>query len=165
MVMSTVANSFVTALALFGAMALIRFRNMLKDTRDIAFVFGTLVAGMAAGAGRYTTAIVGTAFVCACAVYLHRVGFGTHVSHNAYLEFHVRAAAALEQEVGAVLARFCESFTLLSLTRDPASGESFCAFQLLVRRPDAAPALVAELERLPMVRNVGLTLQEQLLEV
>jgi uncharacterized membrane protein YhiD involved in acid resistance len=165
MVMSTVANSFVTALALFGAMALIRFRNMLKDTRDIAFVFGTLVAGMAAGAGRYTTAILGTVFVCACAAYLHRVNFGAHVSHNAYLEFRVHTASALEREVAAVLGRFCETFTLLSVVRDPESGESFCTFQLLVRRSDAAPALIAELESLPVVRNVGLTLQEQLLEV
>jgi len=37
LVMATIANSFVTAVGLMGALSIIRFRNMIKDTRDNDF--------------------------------------------------------------------------------------------------------------------------------
>ena len=46
-VMSTIAGSFVVAVGLMGALSIIRFRNIIKDTRDIAFIFCALVIGMA----------------------------------------------------------------------------------------------------------------------
>ncbi|MHC4525970.1 MAG: DUF4956 domain-containing protein, partial [Planctomycetota bacterium] len=47
MVMSTISGSFVMAVGLMGALSIIRFRNIIKDTRDIAFIFSALVIGMA----------------------------------------------------------------------------------------------------------------------
>lgn len=165
MVMSTVASSFVTALGLLGAMALIRFRNMLKDTRDIAFVFGALVAGMAAGAGRYEVAVTGTVFVCLCAIYLHLTSFGTHEPRNAFLQFRLARAETLESEVAPVLRRYCRSFTLVSSRRDPDTAAALYSFQLLVREPAQSAALVAALESLGTVEEIGLSVQEPLLEV
>jgi hypothetical protein len=46
MVMSTIAGSFVVAVGLMGALSIIRFRNIIRDTRDIAFIFSALVIGM-----------------------------------------------------------------------------------------------------------------------
>ena len=47
LVMYVIGNSIITAFGLLGALALIRFRNVLKDTRDTVFVFIALVVGMA----------------------------------------------------------------------------------------------------------------------
>ena len=47
-----------------GALAIVRFRNIIKDTRDIAFIFCSLVVGMAVGSHRYATAIMGTIVLC-----------------------------------------------------------------------------------------------------
>src|SRR4030042_1814867 len=60
MVMAVIGNNIITAFGLMGALAIIRFRNVLQDTRDIAFIFCALVVGMAAGSQRYLTAILGT---------------------------------------------------------------------------------------------------------
>ena len=51
-VMFVIGNSIVTAFGLLGALALIRFRNVLKDTRDTVFVFISLVVGMSVGTQR-----------------------------------------------------------------------------------------------------------------
>ena len=53
MVMTVIGNSIITAVGLMGALAIIRFRNIIKDTRDVAFIFCALVVGMAAGSQRY----------------------------------------------------------------------------------------------------------------
>ena len=60
-----------------GALALIRFRNVLKDTRDTVFVFIALVTGMAVGSQRYMTAIVGTIAMSLAALYLNMTSFGS----------------------------------------------------------------------------------------
>jgi hypothetical protein len=164
MVMSTVASSLITALGLLGAMALIRFRNILKDTRDTAFLFGALVAGMAAGAQRFGTAIVGTAFVCVCAAYLHLTNFGAHQPHDAFLQLRLGRGRDVADEVLPLLDRFCRVHTLLSVRREADSEDSLYAFQLHFRTAGDGAALVGELERAGAVSEVALTLQEQLVE-
>jgi hypothetical protein len=59
-VMMTVSNSLATAFTLVGALSIIRFRTVVKDTRDTAFVFGALALGMAAGRGFWELAAIGT---------------------------------------------------------------------------------------------------------
>ena len=83
MVMSTIAGSFVVAVGLMGALSIIRFRNIIKDTRDIAFIFSALVIGMASGSQRYGVAILGTGVIGGIILYLHLSEFGTHRPHNA----------------------------------------------------------------------------------
>ena len=48
-VMLVIGDNIVTAFGLLGALAIVRFRNVLKDTRDTVFVFLALVIGMAVG--------------------------------------------------------------------------------------------------------------------
>src|SRR5262245_53003712 len=85
MVMSVVGNSIVTAFGLLGALALIRFRNVLKDTRDTVFVFIALVVGMSVGTQRYMIAIVGTAAMALVVTYLERTAFGSTGRYDGYL--------------------------------------------------------------------------------
>jgi len=85
MVMTVIGNNIITAVGLMGALAIIRFRNIVKDTRDIAFIFCALVVGMAAGSQRYITAIVGTAILSLIALYLYVTSFGTHEPNNGFL--------------------------------------------------------------------------------
>ena len=77
LVMYVIGNSIITAFGLLGALALIRFRNVLKDTRDTVFVFIALVTGMAVGSQRYMTAIVGTIALLLATFYLTTTSFGT----------------------------------------------------------------------------------------
>jgi hypothetical protein len=90
MVMSVIGNNIITAVGLLGAFTIIRFRNMLKDTRDIAFMFTALAVGMATGCRLYATAILGTVFVCVIFIYLHFTDFGSHEPHNGFLRFTLK---------------------------------------------------------------------------
>ena len=59
MVMMVIGNSLARAFALVGALSIIRFRTVIKDTKDTAYVFIALAAGMAAGTSSYLLAISG----------------------------------------------------------------------------------------------------------
>lgn len=61
LLMTVIGDSIVTAFGLLGALALVRFRNVLKDTRDTVFILMSMVVGIAIGTERFMTGIVGTA--------------------------------------------------------------------------------------------------------
>lgn len=166
MVMSTIQNSFVTAVGLMGALSIIRFRNMIKDTRDIAFIFCSLVAGMAAGSQRYAIAILGTTFLSLIIVYLHITNFGAHRPHNGFLRFHVPGHIGPDHTVHAILKQFCRSFSLIS-AQDHGDEHPFVeyAFQLMVRNVAKNENMLAELKKIKGLSDINLTMQEQLLEV
>jgi len=166
MVMAVIGTSIITAVGLMGALAIIRFRNIIKDTRDIAFIFCSLVVGMAAGSQRYAVAIVGTVILSLIAVYLHMTGFGTHQPHNGFLRFTFRGYIGPDSPISAILKRFCGNFTLIS-AQDSGFGTSEVeyAYQLMIRDSAKNQQMVSELQKIEGLENISLTIQEQLLEV
>lgn len=86
-VMMVIGNSLARAFALVGALSIIRFRTVVKDTKDTAFVFFSLAVGMAAGTGNYFIALVATAIISILAIVLHRLNFGALYKSEFILRF------------------------------------------------------------------------------
>jgi uncharacterized membrane protein YhiD involved in acid resistance len=166
MVMGVIGNNIITAVGLMGALALVRFRNVIKDTRDVVFIFCSLVVGMAAGSQRYLTAIMGTIILCLIAVYLHITNFGMHEPHNAFLRFSLKGHIAGDHPVAGILKRFCGNFVLIS-AQDSGFGASLVeyAYQLMVKNTDKNEQMLTELRNVEGIENISLTMQEQLLEI
>jgi hypothetical protein len=166
MIMTVIGDSLIRAFGLMGALAIIRFRNVVKDTRDIIFIFCALVIGMASGTQNYGTAIIGTVFLSLIAIYLYLTSFGSHRPHNGFLRFTLPGHIGPKHPVSDILKRFCRNFTLILVQDDSASGPSVeYAYQLMIRSVKKNEQLIAELEKLEGIENISLTLQEQLLEV
>ncbi|AQT67881.1 hypothetical protein STSP2_01033 [Anaerohalosphaera lusitana] len=166
LVMSTIQNSFVTAVGLLGALSIIRFRNMIKDTRDIAFIFGALMIGMAAGSRRYDISIIGTIAFAGIAAYMHVGEFGAHRPHNGFLRFSLDGHMGADHPVGQVLKKFCRNFTLISAQDSDFDAPTVeYAYQVMIKNTGKNAEMLAQLEELESVSNVSLTMQEQLLEV
>ncbi len=80
-VMMAVQNNVIGALAIFGAFTIIRFRSILKETSDLAYVFFSLVIGISVGMGHYPLALLTTIFLSIVIYLFFRFGFGS-VSDN-----------------------------------------------------------------------------------
>jgi hypothetical protein len=63
MVSMVIGSDIARAFSLVGALAIVRFRTVVEDTRDTAFVIFAVIAGMAAGAGAYRVAAFGIPIV------------------------------------------------------------------------------------------------------
>src|SRR5689334_5496932 len=63
-----IGNSVARAFSLVGALAIVRFRTVVEDTRDTAFVIFAVVIGMAIGAGHADLAALGVPAVLVAAV-------------------------------------------------------------------------------------------------
>ena len=90
--MMIVGNSLARAFSLFGAFSIIRFRTAVKESKDIAFVFISLILGMAVGTNNYTIALVSTLFIITAILFLTKKRFGliNQADHLLVLEFSSR---------------------------------------------------------------------------
>jgi uncharacterized membrane protein YhiD involved in acid resistance len=63
LVMMIVGSNIARAFSLVGALSIIRFRNAVKETRDVGFIFFTMAIGMAVGTRFYLLAVIGTVVI------------------------------------------------------------------------------------------------------
>jgi len=83
-----VGNSLARAFGLAGALTIIRFRTVLKDPKDIAFIFWSLVIGIACGTKAYPIAIIGTGLISLIILLLSKANFGSIRKHDYILRFN-----------------------------------------------------------------------------
>ena len=63
MVMTVIGNNVALSLGMVGALSIVRFRTAIKDSRDTAYIFWTIIVGICCGVGDYFVASIGTAIV------------------------------------------------------------------------------------------------------
>lgn len=72
LIMLIVGSNIARAFALVGALSVIRFRNAIKETRDVGFIFLVMAIGMACGTRFYILAIIATVMICAIILLMNR---------------------------------------------------------------------------------------------
>jgi hypothetical protein len=58
LIMVIIGSNIARAFALVGAMSIVRFRNPLKDPKDLTFIFASIALGMACGTFFYEYAVI-----------------------------------------------------------------------------------------------------------
>ena len=90
MVIMIIGNNLARAFALVGALSIIRFRTVVKDTKDTAYIFWSLASGMATGTGSYFLAIMGNLILTLIAFTLYKTNFGSIVKSEFILQFRIK---------------------------------------------------------------------------
>ena len=114
MVIMVIGNNLARAFALVGALSIIRFRTVVKDTKDTAFIFWSLAAGMASGTGSYFLAISGTAVISMIALVLYYTNYGSIFKSEFIIQFRSRNSAKNKKNYNKIFSEFCKSSTLLN---------------------------------------------------
>ena len=92
-IMLIIGSNIARAFTLVGALSIIRFRNPIKDSRDVAFIFVSMAIGMSVGTGFYLTAIVFTLFTCFMVYFLSRFEIGSTKRREMLLKVQVGRTA------------------------------------------------------------------------
>lgn len=72
LIMLIVGSNLARAFSLVGALSIVRFRNAVKETRDVGFLFLAMGIGMATGTRFYTLALVATLSICGVTLIMTR---------------------------------------------------------------------------------------------
>lgn len=156
-VMLVVGDSIARAFGLVGALAIIRFRTVLRDTRDTVFIFLALTIGIAIGAHHYTVAIASTFIIGFVAVQLNFTGFGQRHTDTGVVR--VRSKGAVEA-IESTLGSWCRTHQLLSL-KEASGGESEYSFEVRLYHPSDREELVAAIRAVEGTSTVSVALEER----
>jgi uncharacterized membrane protein YhiD involved in acid resistance len=147
LIMLVVGSNIARAFALVGALSVIRFRNAIKETRDVGFIFLVMAIGMTTGTRFYLLAVAATVAICLVLLVMHRFSwFKLDVSRQV-----VKVQVPPEQDYTArvedVLLDFCSEFELVSTesVRAGALNELYYTAQLKKgRKPSELIAALSE---------------------
>ncbi len=163
LVMLVIGDNIVTAFGLLGALAIVRFRNVLKDARDLVFVFACLVIGMAIGAQRHDMALVGALAVLAAVVHLRATSFGSRGRWDGHLTCWIEPDG--DGLLSEVLRRFCARTRRISVRQGGGDSAAEYVFQIRLRDRRLHRDLVSELRAVPAVSDAALVLRDELSEL
>ncbi len=96
-VMVVIGNNVALSLGMVGALSIVRYRTAIKDSRDTAYIFWCIIAGICCGAGDYLVGACGTGLVFLILLLLGRIRTDNRIL------LVVRASRALEKEVETVV--------------------------------------------------------------
>ena len=74
MIMMAIGSNVALSLGLVGSLSVIRFRAVIKDTKDMTFLFLAIGIGLCAGATAWMVGIVGTIVISLITVVVSKVG-------------------------------------------------------------------------------------------
>ena len=157
MVIMIIGNNLARAFALVGALSIVRFRTVIKDTKDIAFIFWSLAAGMGAGTGSYFISIVGTIFLVLIAIVLFKTNFGSIYKSEFILQFRYLKYEGEQAKYLNLIKQYARSHTLLNAEPSGDVKTIKLTFDILMKEDKDLNEFINEISKLKNVSEVSLT--------
>ncbi|MDG1892827.1 MAG: DUF4956 domain-containing protein [Verrucomicrobiota bacterium] len=162
LVMMVLSNNIVYAFGLMAVFAIVRFRNILRDTLDTTYILGVIVIGMACGTYKFLTATLGCLVIAAILLYVWLTGFGTRQRFDMILNLHWSRDMAQIAELDTLLGRYCLRSVCASQRSHQSQSGTDLSYRLLLRNPDRMKDLLDELKSLEgVLRVTGLKSEEE----
>lgn len=158
MVSMVIGDSVARAFSLVGALSIVRFRTVVDDTRDTAFVIFAVIVGMAAGAGLLVVPLLGIPAVGAIAVLLARASGSAPACAAAEQQLTVRLGLGrdVEQLLGEVLRRHLESYRQVAAATSRKGAALDVTYRVRLKSAGEMTPLVSELNQIEGVQDVEL---------
>ena len=116
LIMIVIGSNIARAFSLVGALSIIRFRNAIKETRDVGYIFFAMSIAMACGTRFYTLAILATLIISAVMIAMHLMNFGRQSRPpERLLSVQLPSGLEVERILGPTLERLFNSFSYVSL--------------------------------------------------
>ncbi len=116
MVTQVIGDNVARAFSLVGALSIVRFRTVVRDTQDTAYVIFAVIVGMAVGANYVWVAVIGIVVVSVAAVFLrYRADQTGSMIPTFRLTLRLAPGQDVEALAGSVLASHVRQSELLSI--------------------------------------------------
>jgi hypothetical protein len=156
MVTQVIGDNVARAFSLVGALAIVRFRTVVRDTQDTAFVILAVVVGMAVGASAPWVAAIGLGLVAVVAIMMKQPATGDYITGHLPLLVKIRIGLGHDAEalLGSTLDVYFSHRRLESIETTKHGVSIDVAYEAKMREPGTAEQLVRALNRLEGVQGV-----------
>jgi uncharacterized protein DUF4956 len=159
MVTQVIGNNVARAFSLVGALSIVRFRTVVRDTQDTAYVIFAVAIGMSMGANDPAVAVCGLVVV-SLAAFLLRSRNGTVLPGRGDYPFALNVRLALGKDADAVLGSTLDEFLSARRLTSAATARQGMSIDMVyaaaLRGGRSAAELVNALNRIEGVQAVSL---------
>jgi len=155
LVLMIMANNLITAFGLIAVFAVVRFRNVLRDTLDTCYVLAVIILGTGCGTQKFSSAIVGGIAVAALFVILWMTASGTRHRFDLILNLRWTRPADELPAVSMLLERHSLRVHIANQHFAKGTEGANLSYRVLLRDPSRAAELLSELSTLPGVERVS----------
>ena len=155
LVMMVLANNLVLAFGLMAIFAMVRFRSILRDTLDTAYVLAVIVIGLACGTLKLTSAVIGCLGTALLMLYFYATAFGTRHRYDLIVNIQwVRPMTELA-ELKQLLRRHSRSAQCASQRSNEGYAGVDLSYRVRLRDPARSDELIEELRALKGVSRLS----------
>lgn len=150
-IMLVVGSNIARAFALVGALSVIRFRNAIKETRDVGFIFLVMAVGMAVGTRFYTLAAIAAVVISLVIFLMYRFNWFQLDVGRQVVKVQVPADEDYSDVVNDVMIRHTDEFQLVSMESIRGGALTELMYTVRIKKASEPGTLMAELRE----RNRG----------
>lgn len=115
LIMLVVGSNIARAFSLVGALSIIRFRNAVKETRDVGYVFFAMAIGMATGTRFYLLAMIATLIISLALLLMDKFDWYARRETTRILKVQLPAGNEFEHFLDDIFLSFTDSSDLVSV--------------------------------------------------
>ena len=156
LVMMIVGSNIARAFSLVGALSIIRFRNAVKETRDVGFIFFTMAIGMAVGTRFYLLAVIGTVLISLVIVMMTRFDWYSRQISSQILRIQIPNGAPFKGLFNGTFVKYTSSSELISVDSIQNGLVSELTYSIGMKRASQIEEFLDEIKRLNGNKKVTL---------
>ncbi|MCB8922677.1 MAG: DUF4956 domain-containing protein [Ardenticatenaceae bacterium] len=148
LVMMIVGSSIARAFSLVGALSIIRFRNAVKETRDVGFIFFTMAIGMAVGTQFYTLAVIAAVVISLAILLMIRLNWFAREMSSQILRIQVPNGTPFDSLFDRVFLKYTHSSELIAADSVHSGMLTELTYSIGMKHANQVSQFLAELQEL-----------------
>jgi hypothetical protein len=165
LIMLVIGSSIARAFTLVGALSIIRFRNAMKETRDVGFVFMALAIGMAVGVRFYLLAVFSTVVICTFILGLYKFNLFSKDVRERILRVQLPVDLNHEATLAEPLNQHADEHHIIALETVRAGTLNEVVYSVVLKRKASAQSLLDAIRSRNDNHKVTLILGQQEVDI
>jgi uncharacterized membrane protein YhiD involved in acid resistance len=155
-IMLIIGSNIARAFTLVGALSIIRFRNAVKDTRDVGYIFFAMAIGMATGTRFYLLATVSTLIISFILWGMANLNLFAKDVREQILKIRLPADMRYEELFERVFAQYLRRSNLIAVETVQAGTQTELVYGIELKQEEDAQVFIKELRELNDNNKVAL---------
>lgn len=155
-IMLIVGSNIARAFTLVGALSIIRFRNAIKETRDVGFIFFAMAIGMATGTKFYMLAVIATVVIGLVILIMTRFNWYARPIVSQILKIQLKNEVDFEKLFDDLFIKFTDMSDLISVDSVHAGSLTELVYTVQLKKKASKQAFVSAIKNLNDNHTVNL---------
>jgi hypothetical protein len=155
LVMLVMANNLLVAFGMMAVFAIVRFRNILRDSLDATYLLTAIAFGMACGTRKFGTGAAGVILIVAYLAYLFWTSFGSRHRYDTILNFRWERPIAELKTLTDVFNRHTLRAVQAAQRSIEGGGPVNVSYRLLMRDPARQMELLSDLGTIKGISRIS----------